>query len=67
MQVVAFSGGKDSTAVALFLHERGTLHIYFRRVDLVALANRIVADHYGVTLADGRRGENLSSDQKMAP
>ena len=37
------------------LYLNGNLHIVFKRPDLVAKANEIVADYYGETLADGRR------------
>jgi hypothetical protein len=37
------------------LYGNGNLHIIFKRADLVAKANKIVADFYGKTLADARR------------
>jgi hypothetical protein len=37
------------------LYRNGNLHIVFKRPDLVAKANKIVADYYGETLPDGRR------------
>jgi hypothetical protein len=37
------------------LFRNGNLHAIFKRPDLVAKANKIVADFYGETLADGRR------------
>jgi hypothetical protein len=37
------------------LYKNGNLHVVFKRPDLVAKANKIVADFYGETLADARR------------
>ena len=38
-------------------YKNQSLHVMFKRPDLVAKANRIVADHYGEVLPDGRRGK----------
>jgi hypothetical protein len=37
------------------LYRNGNLHVIFKRPDLVAKANKIVADFYGEVLADGRQ------------
>ena len=37
------------------LYRNGNLHIVFKRPDIVAKANKIVADFYGETFADARR------------
>jgi hypothetical protein len=37
------------------LYRNGNLHVIFKKPDLVAKANKIVADYYGEVLADGRR------------
>lgn len=37
------------------LYRNGNLHIVFKRADLVAKANKIVADYYGEVLPDARR------------
>lgn len=37
------------------LYGNGNIHVIFKRPDLVAKANKIVADYYGETLADARR------------
>lgn len=35
--------------------KNGSLHVWFRREDLVAKANQMIAAHYGETLGDGRQ------------
>jgi hypothetical protein len=37
------------------LFRNGNVHVIFKRPDLVAKANKIVADFYGEVLADGRQ------------
>jgi len=47
--------GPNSRRCAAELYRNGNLHIVFKRPDIVAKANKIVADFYGETLADARR------------
>jgi hypothetical protein len=46
--------GPNSRRCAAELYRNGNLHIVFKRPDIVAKANKIVADFYGETLADAR-------------
>jgi len=47
--------GCESEYFRFELYRDGNLHIVFKRPDIVAKANKIVADYYGETLADARR------------
>jgi hypothetical protein len=47
--------GCESEYFRFELYRNGNLHIVFKRPDLVAKANKIVADYYGEVLPDGRR------------
>jgi hypothetical protein len=47
--------GCESEYFRFELYRDRNPHIVFKRADLVAKANKIVADYYGETLADGRR------------
>jgi adenine-specific DNA methylase len=46
---------RGAQGLAEDVREPARSHIVFKRADLVAKANKIVADYYGETLADGRR------------
>jgi len=48
-------GAAETEYFRFRLYRNGNLHMIFKRSDLVAKANKIVADFYGETLADGRR------------
>jgi hypothetical protein len=49
------AGECDTDYFRFKLYQNGNLHVVFKRPDLVAKANKIVADFYGETLADARR------------
>ncbi len=51
----AHEKGCESEYFRFELYLNGNLHIVFKRPDIVAKANKIVADYYGEALPDGRR------------
>lgn len=46
--------------------DKGSLHITFKRLDLLAKANRIIAKHHGETIADEERRHKSSKNRKKA-
>jgi len=46
--------------------DKGSLHIVFKRLDLLAKANRIIAKHHGETIADEERRHKYSRNRKKA-
>jgi len=51
------AGAREARTPYFFVKwfKNGNMHVYFERADLVEKANKIIAEYYGATLADGAR------------